>query len=68
MIAMATATSSHLVDAVAQFNAHVSQRLFGGPAPLKMAWVINAHKLLTPVLVLSLMLAYNNFSAPAWAG
>lgn len=45
---------------------HLTTDLLGGPRLLKQSWVISTHKALTGLFVVVLMLAYDNFSAPAW--
>lgn len=48
------------------FNAHVTQELLGGPRRIRLAWAINLHKALTPVVVVLLMVHYRNFATVAW--
>jgi len=38
----------------------------GGPKQLKMAWVINLHKIITLFIVLGMMFYFDNFSTAAW--
>jgi len=38
----------------------------GGPKFLKMAWVINLHKIITAFIIIGLMVHYDNFSNVAW--
>jgi protein-S-isoprenylcysteine O-methyltransferase Ste14 len=37
-----------------------------GPRHLKMAWVINLHKIITLFIILAMMVQYENFSTAAW--
>ena len=47
-------------------NTYMSQELFGGPKSIRMAWVINLHKVLSLFVVASLMVLFNNYSLPVW--
>jgi protein-S-isoprenylcysteine O-methyltransferase Ste14 len=38
----------------------------GGPKHLKMAWVINLHKVITLFIILGMMFYFDNFSTAAW--
>ena len=38
----------------------------GGPRHLKMAWVINLHKIITLFIIFGMMVHYDNFSTAAW--
>ena len=38
----------------------------GGPKQLKMAWVINLHKIITLFIVLGMMFYFDNFSTATW--
>ena len=38
----------------------------GGPRHLKMAWVINLHKIITLFIIYGMMVHYDNFSTAAW--
>lgn len=48
------------------FNSYLSQDLLGGPKVVKMAWVINLHKLLTVFIIALFMILFNNYSTVAW--
>jgi hypothetical protein len=37
-----------------------------GPRHLKMAWVINLHKIITLFIILGMMFYFDNFSTAAW--
>ncbi|MFZ5609622.1 MAG: DUF1295 domain-containing protein [Pseudomonadota bacterium] len=37
-----------------------------GKPRVKIAWAVNAHKIITAFIILGLMAAYDNFSPPAW--
>ncbi len=50
-----------------RFNTFMFQDLLGGPRQWKLAWSINLHKALTPIVVAALMFAYSNYSIAAWA-
>ena len=50
-----------------RFNTFVFQDLLGGPKSWKLAWAINLHKILTPIVVVALMITYSNYSVAAWA-
>lgn len=54
------------VKAINSFNTYMTQELLGGRKSIKIAWVINTHKILTPFIVFVLMLVYQNFSLAAW--
>ncbi len=54
------------VRAIGSFNTHMTQDFLGGRKAIKMASVINLHKILTLPLVAALMLVYQNFSTFAW--
>jgi len=54
------------VAEVNSFNVYLSQDFLGGRKVLKTSSVINAHKILTPLVILALMFAYHNFSSIAW--
>lgn len=45
---------------------HLTEDFGGGPRRIKMAWAINAHKVITAGLIFAMMCAYGNFSATAW--
>ncbi len=47
-------------------TAYLTEEFLGGPKLLKMAWVINFHKIFTVFLILGLMLYFDNFSTAAW--
>ena len=61
-----TLTPGGWVRTINSFNTYMTQDLLGGRKSLRTSWVINTHKILTPLVVLALMLAYRNFSTPAW--
>ena len=50
-----------------RFNTFMFQDLLGGPKSWKLAWSINLHKILTPLVVAALMISYSNYSIAAWA-
>lgn len=52
--------------AINAFNTFFSQDLFGGPKVVKIAWVINLHKLLTVFVITLFMTLFNKFSTVAW--
>lgn len=54
------------VKSINKFNNYMTQDLFGGQKSIKMAWIINAHKTLTPFLVIAMMFTFNNYSKAAW--
>jgi len=66
MKASETSSPASWVRAFNSFNTYMTQDLLGGRKMLKTSWAINAHKISTPFIVLALMLAYRNFSTPAW--
>ena len=47
-------------------SAKLSENFLGGPKHLKMAWVINFHKVITLFLILGMMFYFDNFSDAAW--
>jgi protein-S-isoprenylcysteine O-methyltransferase Ste14 len=63
---MTTHTIPGWVLFVNKFNVLFSQNLLGGKKFIKLAWSINAHKALTPLAVIALMLLYKNFSTVAF--
>ena len=48
------------------FNTYLGQNFLGGPKLIKIAWVINLHKFLTPFVVALLMIRYHNYSTADW--
>ena len=48
------------------FNVYVTQDLLGGPRQIKLAWAINLHKILTPMVVVLFMFRFRNFGEAAW--
>lgn len=44
----------------------LTEEFGGGPRVLKMAWVINLHKIITAFIILGLMVHFDNFSTQAW--
>ncbi len=52
--------------AINAFNTYLSQDLLGGPRLIRIAWVINLHKFLTPFVVALLMIEFRNYSTAAW--
>ncbi len=61
-----TQSVPRLVMAFNSFNMYMSRDLFGGSRIIKTSWVINTHKILTPIFVLALMVLYQNYSSAAW--
>lgn len=61
-----TQSVPRLAMAFNSFNMYMSRDLFGGSRIIKTSWVINTHKILTPVFVLALMVLYQNYSSAAW--
>lgn len=55
-----------LIPRIDRFNRRLSRHLFGGPRPLKFAWVINFQKGATALWVLLLMYLYQHGSVQAW--
>jgi len=51
---------------VNNFNLMMTQNLFGGKKFIKLAWAINLHKGLTPLVVIALIFLYRNFSMTAY--
>ena len=66
MEASETHSPASWVRAINSFNTYVGQELLGGRKFIKTSWAINTHKILTPLIVFALMLAYQNFSTPVW--
>jgi len=58
--------SPQLALAIDRFNTFMTQDLFGGSKSIKMAWVINLHKILTPFVIFGLMIIFSNNSKEAW--
>jgi protein-S-isoprenylcysteine O-methyltransferase Ste14 len=54
------------IRALNSFNTYIGQDLLGGRRIFKTSWAINSHKILTPFVIFALMLAYQNYSSPAW--
>ncbi len=48
------------------FNTRLAQDLLGGPRLIRIAWVINLHKFLTPFVVALMMIRFHNYSTAAW--
>jgi len=46
--------------------AYMTEEFGGGPKVLKMAWVINLHKIITLFIVAGMMVYFDNFSTAAW--
>ena len=51
---------------ISRLVAWLGQDFLGGPKLIKQSWIINMQKGLTAVFVLGLMVAWDNFSTPAW--
>jgi protein-S-isoprenylcysteine O-methyltransferase Ste14 len=51
---------------ITNLNSYLTEDFLGGPKVIKMAWVINAHKFSTALVVFALMMWFNNFSTAAW--
>ena len=51
---------------ISTLTSWLSRDFLGGPRFIKQAWVVNLQKGLTAVFVLGLMIAWDNFSTPAW--
>lgn len=51
---------------VNNFNKLMTQNLLGGKKFIKLAWAINLHKILTPLVVIFLMFFYKNFSMTSY--
>ena len=47
-------------------SAYLTEDFGGGPKQLKMAWVINLHKIITLFVILGMMFYFDNFSTVAW--
>lgn len=46
--------------------AYLTEAFGGGPRVLKMAWVINFHKIITLFVIFAMMIYFDNFSTAAW--
>jgi len=46
--------------------AFMTEEFGGGPKVLKMAWVINLHKIITLFIIVGMMVYFDNFSTAAW--
>ena len=47
-------------------SGYLTEDFGGGPKVLKMAWVINLHKIITLFIILGMMFYFDNFSTAAW--
>jgi protein-S-isoprenylcysteine O-methyltransferase Ste14 len=47
-------------------TSYMTEEFGGGPRRLKMAWVINFHKIITLFLIFGMMVYFDNFSTAAW--
>ncbi|RRJ83216.1 DUF1295 domain-containing protein [Aestuariirhabdus litorea] len=52
--------------ALFEITRYISEDFLGGPKQLKLAWVINFHKIITLFLILGMMAIYDNWSHAAW--
>ena len=48
------------------FVAYMTEEFGGGPKQLKMAWVINLHKIITAFIIAGMMIHFEHFSNAAW--
>ena len=48
------------------FVAYMTEDFGGGPRQLKMAWVINLHKIITLFIIAGMMALLDNYSTAAW--
>lgn len=53
-------------SAMFRVTTYMTEEFLGGPKWLKMAWVINFHKIITLFLIAGMMVYYDNFSTAAW--
>lgn len=53
-------------SALYRFVAFMTEDFGGGPKRLKMAWVINFHKIFTLFIIVGMMIYLGNFSTAAW--
>lgn len=49
-----------------RITTYMTEDLGGGPRPLKMAWAVNTHKVITGFIILAMMYHFDNFSVSAW--
>ena len=59
-------TAPHWATMIYRASGYLTEEFGGGPKFLKMAWVINLHKIITLFIVFGLMLHFDNFSTSAW--
>jgi protein-S-isoprenylcysteine O-methyltransferase Ste14 len=63
---MSRYTAPRWATALYDLVAYLTEDFLGGPKVLKMAWVINFHKIITLFLIASMMVYFDNFSTAAW--
>ena len=49
-----------------RLSGYLTEDFGGGPKTLKMAWVIDLHKIITLFIILGMMVHFDNFSKAAW--
>ncbi|MGH8485096.1 MAG: methyltransferase family protein [Pseudomonas sp.] len=54
------------VRQVQRITTYMTEDVGGGPRPLKMAWAVNTHKVITAFIILAMMVHFDNFSVGAW--
>jgi len=66
----ATSTGTQLAPAwvreAQRWTTYFTEDFGGGPRPLKMAWAVNTHKVITAFIILAMMVHFDNFSVGAW--
>ena len=59
-------TAPSWARSIYELSARLTEDFGPGPKQLKMAWVINLHKIITLFIILGMMMHYDNFSSAAW--
>ncbi len=63
---MSTYTTPSWARKLYDFVGYMTEDFGGGPKQLKMAWVINFHKIFTLFIIAGMMVYLDNFSTVAW--
>ena len=63
---MSKFTTPFWATKIYDFVGYMTEDFGGGPKQLKMAWVINLHKIITLFIIAGMMVYLDNFSTAAW--
>ena len=53
-------------SAIYKTSGYLTEDFGGGAKQLKMAWVINLHKIITLFIIVGMMFYFDNFSTATW--